>query len=626
MWTPAFESRYYLRATISTTGTDLYSSNNSAAMLVTTFDQAVHPKLFFTAAEIPTLQTQATTTHLAYMQQLNTSVLIDLTFYFHPPDQWEDVNYSEAAQAVSNAAFKAVITPTAQYINNAKSKVLALCRYPHWETGNVDMDIYSSRCCQAVALAYDWLYPHLTKAERDTIQVKLRTQMQRLAAAGPKWIWWPDAYTHNHNINSMSYLGAASYALYEEEPEALIWEDMAIDNLDNVLSLYGPVTDGSWYEAMNYWGFITWSMTPHLWLLREQRNIDYFDTPWVQSMAKYRIYGSMPVPTDIPMINESQNDEWYGPDDQLALFAREYGNTEAQWLRQQVVNRMGYSLDGPLGFFFYDPTVPQTVPTDKSWIATDQDTYFGRSEWNDTTATFVTLKCGLPCGRNAYETFWGGSPVGDWEPSHFLPEQNGFTLAYGHDYLIQPAGLQSPVHRTYNTTTMLVNGKGQIGDSLKNEWPLPVDELSMNPHLADTFMLKSVDYVVGDATTSYPSSLGLTRFHRHLLYVRPDLVVIVDDMKAVNSEYVHIPHAQPEQYFTQVHRQHGVHERRFHRCRYVYARAGKSQSPILLHELLQHELGRLGNVYHERYAGHGGAICECDLSAQSISGCGAALI
>lgn len=549
-WAPAFESRYYLRALMTVVGSDFQTENNQAGMLVTTFDNTVHPKLFFTAAEIPTLLAQANSTHLSYYQQLNTSVLSDLTYTFPVASQWENANFSIMAKIVSNAALKAVLTPTSTYLNNAKNKTMALCRYPHWETGNVDMDIYSGRCCFALALAYDWLYPHFSKAQRDTIQLKLREQMQRLAAAGPKWIWWTDAYVHNHNVNSMSYMGSACYALYEEEPEAQVWEEMAISNLENIFTLYGPVTDGSWYEAMNYWGFISWTMLPHLWLLREQRSIDYFDTPWIQSMADYRIYGSHPMPPQVPMINEAQGGEWYGPDDQLALFAREYNNTNAQWFRQQIVDRMGYSLDGPLGFFFYDPSKAAEVPTDLSWIATDQDTYFGRSAWNDTTATYVTLKCGLPGGRHAYETYWGGNPVGGWEPSHFLPEQNSFTLSYGPDYLVQASGLQSPHHRTYNATTMLVNGQGQIGDSTKGTWPLPANELAMNPHLADTFMLKTVDYVVGDATTSYPSTLGLTKFKRHMLYVRPDFLLVLDDMRAAAPATFTFTIRNPEDIFT----------------------------------------------------------------------------
>jgi len=531
-WTPLVESRYYLRAVMQPEGIDSDADNNSAGFIVTTFDETVHPRLFFTAAEIPTLQQQATTTHLAMYQQLNTRIAQNLSYVPPVPANWESVNYSTVAGIIAIGAFKAVLTPTPTYINHAKNNALALCRYPHWEPGITDMDIYSGRCVFALSLAYDWLYPYWTKAERDTIQTRLREQMQRLAAAEPRWVWWPDAYIHNHNINCMSYLGSAAFGMMEEEPEAQIWEQMAINNLDNIMALYGDVNDGSWYEAMNYWGFITWTMLPHLWLLREQQNTDYFDTPFVQSMAKYRIYASMPEPQKMPMINEAQPDEWYGPDDQLGLFAREYNNTEAQWLRQRVASRMGYSWDGPCGWFFYDPNVAQTVPTDLSWVATDQDTYYGRSAWNDTTSTYVTLKCGLVGGRHAYTTYWGQGAVGGWEPSHFLPEQNAFTLAYGPDYIVQSAGLQSPYHRTYNSTTMLVNGAGQIGDSTKGSWTLPNNELEMNPSLIDTFFLKHTDYVVGDATTSYPSTLGLTRYRRHMLYVRPDFLVVLDDMRA----------------------------------------------------------------------------------------------
>ena len=533
-WTPQIESRYYLRATLYATGSEFVVENDEAGMRVITFDEAVHPKLFFTAADIPTLQAQAATTHSQMFSELTSSVNYDFAYSFPPVTDWPSANVSQIARIVSLAAFKAVVTPTSTYINNAKNKTMALCRYEHWETGNVDMDIYSARACFALAMSYDWMYPHFSKAQRDTVELKLREQLQRLAAAGPRWVWWTDAFVHNHNINSMSYLGSASYALYEEEPEAQIWEQLAINKLDYVMMLYGPVTDGSWYEAMNYWGFITWTMLPHLYLLREQQNIDYFDTPWIQSLAKYRIYSSRPTPTLVPMINEAQPDEWYGPDDQLALLAREYNDGEAQWMRQQIVDKIGYSLDGPLGFFFYDPTVTPKQPKDLSWVSTDQDTYFGRSAWADTNATYVTLKCGLPCGRNAYETYWGGGAVGGWEPSHFLPEQNSFTLSYGSDYFVQSAGLQSPVHRTRNSTTMLVNGQGQIGDSTKGLWPLPSNKFDMNPHLADTFMLKSVDYVIGDATTSYPSTLGLTRFQRHVLYVRPDFVLLLDDMRATS--------------------------------------------------------------------------------------------
>lgn len=52
------------------------------------------------------------------------------------------------------------------------------------------------------------------------------------AAAEPRWVWWPDAYIHNHNINlSAISLASVAFGMMEEEPEAQIWEQMAINNL-----------------------------------------------------------------------------------------------------------------------------------------------------------------------------------------------------------------------------------------------------------------------------------------------------------------------------------------------------------------------------------------------------------
>lgn len=99
---------------------------------------------------------------------------------------------------------------------------------------------------------------------------------------------------------------------------------------------------------------------------------------------------------------------------------------------------------------------------------------------------------------------------------------------------------------------MLVNGAGRIGDSTKGEWPLPANKLSMNPQLVDTFMLKHTNYVVGSATTAYPSTLGLTRYRRHLLYVRPDMVVVLDDMRATTPSTFTFIMRNPSNIFSQV--------------------------------------------------------------------------
>ncbi|RPH95690.1 DUF4962 domain-containing protein [candidate division KSB1 bacterium] len=531
-WFPQDSARYYLRALIRPDSSDAYPDDNNLDLTVNTLIAADHPKLFFTAADVPDMRLRATTTHLDFVNALRAYINANISYSPPQPANWQNAPYLSLAAMISNGALLYVLDQSPQYLTFTKRIALALCRYPNWEKGNYDQDFYAAGACFGLALAYDWLYHDFSPAERDTIQTKLRIQLERLDAAWPQYMWWMSAYMHNHGWSSPDNLGSAALAVVEEEPDAPLWLQRAIQNLNYRMTLYGPVADGSWYEAMNYWGLITWRYLPHIYLLREQCGLDYFDVPFTQSLANYRLYGSLPDWDRMVAVNEFQSGEWYGPEDQLALLANEYRDANVQWLMKRVISAVGYSVDGPFFFFFYDPTVPEIPPTRKSFVVPDQDSYFARSDWTS-SATFFSLKCGLPCGRHAYTHYWTpGGALGDFSFSHFHPDQNAFTIYYNGRYIIEGPGVQSPYQHTYKSTTILINNRGQIGNGTKGTWPLPADKFSFNPHLADTFATDRMDYVIGDASSVYPADAGMQMFQRHLLYVRPSTFMIVDRLEA----------------------------------------------------------------------------------------------
>jgi hypothetical protein len=535
-WTPGFPSKYFLRATIRPSTPDYQVDNNVRGVFVSTLQQAVHPHMFFHAGDIPGMQNRATTTQADFAQALATSVNTNLSYNPPAASQWRTVNYGTFGVMLWNDAFQAVLNHSPTYVNNAINKCMALCRYPMWDPPTVNQEIYSGLCCVAVACTFDWLYDDFTPAQRDTVQIKLKTQLERLDAMYPQLYWVYNAYHHNHHWNDISLLGIGAFALMDEEPAAAKWEQRSITSLDNRFYYYGAVTDGSWYESMNYWGSITSTLLPHLWLLRDQMNINYFDRPFVQSLANYRIYGSLPAVNVMMMENTSQPGEWWGPDEQLSLLAREYRDGHAQWLRRQVINANGgFALSDPLDFIFYDPTVAEETPTLLSRSIPDQDEYFARSDWSP-DATFFHIKCGVPTGRHSWTTqYTVGGPASYPVYSHFHPDQNNFSIYYRNHYLIQTGGIQYPLAHTYNANTVLVNGHGQIGDSTTTTWTLPVAPLAMNPHLGITYGTDKLDYVMGDATTSYDPMYGVRMFNRHILFIRPNMFVILDRLKSATA-------------------------------------------------------------------------------------------
>jgi len=81
-------------------------------------------------------------------------------------------------------------------------------------------------------------------------------------------------------------------------------------------------------------------------------------------------------------------------------------------------------------------------------------------------------------------------------------------------YLIRDDGYADKL--TSNHNTLLVNGSGQIGEG--SRW---FDNGLSKTARSEPSILKAIsedgfDYMLGDATSAYPSSTGLTKYQRHL--------------------------------------------------------------------------------------------------------------
>jgi len=119
------------------------------------------------------------------------------------------------------------------------------------------------------------------------------------------------------------------------------------------------------------------------------------------------------------------------------------------------------------------------------------------------------------------------SPYGSVSHSH--ADQNSFSIMKGGHALAIPSGYYGPTygmphHAEWTRSTkanncVLVNGEGQVIRSAKANGQITAFE--DQPGLT---------YVAGDATPAYMGKLK--RFHRHILFLRPGLFLLLDDLEA----------------------------------------------------------------------------------------------
>ncbi|OGV79559.1 MAG: hypothetical protein A2340_11235 [Lentisphaerae bacterium RIFOXYB12_FULL_60_10] len=149
---------------------------------------------------------------------------------------------------------------------------------------------------------------------------------------------------------------------------------------------------------------------------------------------------------------------------------------------------------------------------------------FMRADWSGSESV-LALRCGPAAGHHAGTRFRHAVAGG-----HMHPSAGTIQLATSDGPLIVHTGYTHKL--TAHASTLLVNGKGQLGEGC--DWFEDLDFRKGHPAPAITRVesRRNYDYAVADATAAYPSEAGLRRFHRHVIFIKPACWLIVDDLEA----------------------------------------------------------------------------------------------
>jgi len=143
-----------------------------------------------------------------------------------------------------------------KYADNLLKNILAVCDFPDW---NPKHFLDTAEMAHAVGVAYDWLYPILSEADREKIQnglIKHGLEPGLKAYAGTERYGWWVKCDHNWNQVCNAGLIVGSLAIAETHPEyAQQIIPQAVESLPRALKMYGP--DGAWAEGPGYWGYAT---------------------------------------------------------------------------------------------------------------------------------------------------------------------------------------------------------------------------------------------------------------------------------------------------------------------------------------------------------------------------------
>ncbi|MFP3904179.1 MAG: heparinase II/III family protein, partial [Armatimonadota bacterium] len=391
-----------------------------------------------------------------------------------------------------------------RYGHRAVELLLAISNWPVWyDPVNDRPSLDVGRMSMAAAWAYDLCYDLMSPQERE-----------KAAAAIKRNTLVPlyDALSRGRgNLNSsalwMIGLGSGAVATLGDVEGASMCvravEDFVLGQLD-VRATSHPI-EGQGYDSWAYG-----NMLVVLNALKRNFGVDHFDHPFLPVIPQFAINFLGNDRKQHAWLEDAGGTttyvHWHYP---LAILGAVNNDPYAGWYLKET-ETVNSPRQRPFRLLFFDPETPVQAPE------TDQPgQVFPKAGW-------ASLRSGWEPGGTfiAFVCSDSGTGHAQRHQNHFLTYRDDVLMTTDCGYASGRRGaLREYTRGTVGHNSVLVDNTNQMY------------KLGRIPHFVSN---TDADYVMGDATAAYSPSL-LQRFHRHLIYVKPDMLFVIDDLKAATE-------------------------------------------------------------------------------------------
>ena len=383
------------------------------------------------------------------------------------------------------------LTGRREFGERCREYVLALSTWPEWPT---------ARLAFGVAPAYDLAHDVFSAEERATVREALircvvRPQAERVWGVGL-------SSDHNGAVVSASAFAISTLAIGRDQPGAAacaaVAEDLLLEFMDHRWNTGA-------HEGPGYDGYTVSHVVPALVAFRHALGVDHTDHPYLAECMRFVSAFLSPNRKSVVGFGDVGYTCWEVPAAAMSWLRRD---PLAGWYAAESRTFLRYR---PFRALFWDAGAPraETGSLPPSMAFPKQGVVALRSDRSAdaTLMAFLSSSCGhnhIHLSQNHFRLFRG---------SHELGCRPGYS-----SNIKGAAGRYARGSHGHNTIT--VDGVGQT---------------TREGQLLTVFTSPAVDYVVGDATRAYGTGT-LARFQRHILFLKPDTFLIVDDLRAASGE------------------------------------------------------------------------------------------
>ncbi len=506
-----------------------------------------HPRLHMTAETLSALKGKAKTTHAFYYGKLIEAADTSAAAIAkgEPRIRNRGDNNRGFGDILPVLSMAYLLSGDEKYLAATRSIVSQIVAFDTWGD---QMDLVAGHFMAGVAIAYDWLYDDWTPEERTKIAAKLGSQAEILHfMASKQRIWWHDYFLHNWAHVITGGLALAASALQGDDDRAPAWMDY-VDGFFTDVEEALP-EDGSYQEGLSYMSYAWECILRYFDLSRQLYGRDHWGAEWLRKVPYHILHSTVPSPKHFDSAavfgDGPRHYEWHGPAHTMFRSAAEYRDGVIQGFTKYLVGRgIGISMAGTwLNMLWYDPTLEAKesggLPT--FHFLPEIPTVMARSSWNE-DAMMVAFKCTNNVAKKTMKNY----PGRDLGSGHSHPDANSFQVyAFGEWLAVDPGYTQ--YKQSANHNTILVSGIQQYGG--ERTWFDAMETFGARsaPDIDRAESTESYDYARGDASGFYRPRARLARFVRHMVFLKPGDLLVVDELEGeVERDFEWRLHADEE--------------------------------------------------------------------------------
>ncbi len=489
-----------------------------------------HPRLLFTADDIPRLKRMARSDGQQFMG--------DLRRYLGACDAPTGRAFLTDATDAQRQFFWKLPTVALHYVLTGDKRsfdrtlefMKVLLELEHWETTREeDSGMGAANVMVGAALAYDWTCKDLPPKFRLAFRRKLIQQAERMYTNGhqkgcPGTHYWQNDPLNNHRFHRDAGLTLCVLAAHEGRPDTEGLLRKTIEELKFVHKWLPP--DGTSHESPSYMPFGYQYLVLAFDAADRCLGTNLLGHRFFRNAALYRIHSLTPGLTKVFRYGDTGGGPGFYNNYVLKLCAEhKLPDVQAAAMKAYEADNSFFEY-GWFSLLWYDPSLEDgsIENLSKSALYPDLGVVTLRDGW-EADDVGMMFKSG-PYGGYTMCTYLrrgGGDYV---NVAHDDPDANMFEI-YTHGATVAMDDGYAERKLTSSHNTILVDGKGQRGEG--DEWTQPVSNMDDLGRIVTWKNAGDVVVVEGEAAGAYERLRG---FRRTVIWVRSQYILVLDDIRS----------------------------------------------------------------------------------------------